>query len=76
VNKKNVLIGSRLWSQKVGRISNAGFKQSIMNKPVFLGREDMGADGKVIFVAVDELEGEHGKIRRWPIAVGELTLPC
>jgi hypothetical protein len=31
-----------------------------MHEPVFLRRKDVLADGKVVIVAVDELEGEHG----------------
>jgi hypothetical protein len=30
-----------------------------MNEAIFLRRENMLADGEVVVVAVDELEGEH-----------------
>src|SRR5580693_1790500 len=60
VDQQNVLIGRGLWLQNVAGFSDACLKQSITNAAILFGREDMSTDGKVIAVAVDELEGEHG----------------
>jgi len=65
--QKNVLIGRRARLQKIFRASNTGGYQFVANAPVFLGREDVVADRKVIGITVDELEGKH-RISSRPVA--------
>ena len=59
VHEKNVEVGRGCRFQEVGGVGDAGRNQAVVNAPVFLGREDVVADGQVIGVAVDEFEGEH-----------------
>src|SRR6266849_1296206 len=63
VDEQNVLIGSRTRRQEVGRFGYAGFEEAIVNAAIFLRRENVGSNGQVVIVAVDELEGEHASTR-------------
>src|SRR5438876_4991517 len=63
VDEQNILIGSRARRQEVGRFGYAGFEEAIANAAIFLRGKNVGANGKVIIVAVDKLEGEHASTR-------------
>ena len=56
MDEQNVLIGSRARRQEVGGFGYAGFEEAIVNAPIFLRRENVGANRKVIIIAVDKLE--------------------
>ena len=60
VHQQNVLIGRGLRFEKICGLGDAVGDQPVVNAPIFFGGEDVVADGKVVGVAVDELEGEHG----------------
>ena len=47
----------------------AGFQQAIVDSLVLFRGEDVSADGEIVVVAVDELEGKHGLL----LAVGRLS---
>ena len=59
VDEQDVLVGRGLRFEKVGGVGDAGGDQAIANAAILFGRKDVIADGEVIGVAVDELEGEH-----------------
>ena len=59
VDEQDILIGCRMRSDKIGRLGNSGPEQPVMNALVFFRGKNMGADGQVIVVAVDKLEGQH-----------------
>ncbi len=61
MHQQDVLVRRRLRFEEVRRVGDAVGNQSVVNAPVFFGREDMIADGKIVRVAVDEFEGEHGE---------------
>src|SRR5262249_14839246 len=61
MHQKNVLITGRSRRYEVGLFCDASGEQAVVNALVFFGRKDMGADREVVVVAVDELEGEHGR---------------
>ena len=51
-----------LGSRKSVRVGDAAGDQPVANATIFFGREDVIADGQVVGVAVDELEGEHSAL--------------
>ena len=61
VDQQNVLIGSRLRGEEIRRFGDSGFKQAVMNPPILFRRKDVLADREIVFGAVDELKGEHGR---------------
>ena len=69
VDEQDVLIGRREGTGEVGLLGDAGFQQAIVNAFVLFRGEDVSADGEIVVVAVDELEGKHGLL----LAVGRVS---
>src|SRR5580698_2308341 len=75
MNEQNVLISSRVGLQKIASLGVTSHKQPVTDSAIFPGGKNVLANGQVIRVAVDELEGEHGRtlhntrleIERWPV---------
>jgi len=72
VNQQNVLISGWFGFQKILRVRNAFSQQPVADAAIFLGGEDVLANGEVIRVTVDQLEGEHSALRR--SCAGELHM--
>jgi len=68
VDEQDVLIGRGLRSNEILYLGCARFKQALVDALVLLGGKNVGADGEVVLVAVDEFEGEHSKISTWHLA--------
>jgi hypothetical protein len=62
MDQQDVLIGCWLGRKKVTRLGHSGPDQPVMYALIFLGGEDVGSDGQVVVVTVDELEGEHSAL--------------
>jgi hypothetical protein len=60
VHQENIEIGRRFGFQEVLGFGDPAGDQPIASAPVLLGREYVIPDRKIIGVAVDELEREHG----------------
>jgi hypothetical protein len=59
VDEQDVLIVRGLWLEKVCGSSDPAGNQPVTNAPVFFGRKDVVADGKVVGVTIYELERQH-----------------
>ena len=64
VDQEDVLIAGGLWLEKVFRAGDTGGDQAVADAAVLFGGKDVIADGKVIGVAIDQLEGEHQLVCR------------
>jgi hypothetical protein len=62
VHEQHILVGGQTRSDKIGRLGNSRREQPVMNALVLFGGKNMGPDGQVIVVAVDELEGQHAAL--------------
>jgi hypothetical protein len=62
VDEEDVLIGCGLRFEEVIRVGDASGDEAVADAAIFFGREDVVADGEVVRVAVDELEGEHSAL--------------
>ncbi|MGC2646120.1 MAG: hypothetical protein WA261_07540, partial [Candidatus Sulfotelmatobacter sp.] len=60
VHEEDVVVGGGLRLQKVGGFGCTVCQQPVTNAVVFLGGEDVLADGEIVAVTVDKFEGEHG----------------
>jgi hypothetical protein len=59
VNQKYVVVGGRLWGDKVAGFSHPGLNQPLVDALVFLSREDVCPDRKIVVIAVNKPEGKH-----------------
>src|SRR5947208_3530107 len=62
VYEQNVLVGSWLRVYEIRWCGSCCFKQMLMDQPIFLSRKNMGPYRKVIIIAVNQLEREHGEL--------------
>jgi len=60
VDEEDVFVLGGLGCEKVIGLGGFRFQQTLADAAVFLGREDVLANGQVIAVAIDEFEREHG----------------
>jgi hypothetical protein len=51
-------------------VGQSGGNESLIDEPVFLRRENMLADGEIVAVAIDELEGKHEPSRSMKFDLG------
>src|ERR1039458_6916270 len=75
MHEQHVLIVGRTRSDKIGRRRHPGGEQPVMSALVLFGRKNMGADGQVVVVAVDELERQHEALSIQHSAGRELKSP-
>ena len=61
-------------SRKSFGVGDAGRDQAVADAAIFFGREDVVADGEVVRVAVDELEGEHAALGIQPVTAEGLHI--
>jgi hypothetical protein len=59
VHQQYVLIGCGLRGYEVRGFGDSSVQQSVMNPTILLGGKDVCADGKIIVVAINQLEWEH-----------------
>src|SRR5581483_5205841 len=59
VDEEDVAIGRRLGLEEVARIRNPARDQAIADVTILHSRKNMGPDGEMVGVAVNELEREH-----------------
>src|ERR1700674_3592785 len=77
MNEQHILVGCGLRSYKILLIGDSGLQQTFVHETIFLGREDMRADGEVVIIAINQLEREHGGRREEPSMILEwAALPC
>src|SRR4029077_12045534 len=75
VDEKDILISCRMRCDKIGRLSNSGREQPVVNALVFFRGKNMGADRQVVVVTVDKLEGQHPALSIQHSAGRELKTP-
>ena len=61
VDQQDVLIGGWLRWEEVFGTGDSRLQQAVVDSAIFLSREDVSTDGKVILVAVNEFEGKHAR---------------
>src|SRR3981081_3495160 len=62
MHQQHVLIAAGSRSCKIGRLGDSRFKQPVVNELVFLGWKDVRSDRQITLIAVDKLEGQHGRL--------------
>ena len=60
MHQEHILIGCGLRGYEIRGIGDSSFKQTVTNPAIFLGGKYVRADWKIIVVAIDQLEREHG----------------
>jgi len=62
VNQQDVVVGGWLRFQKIILFGDLRSSAAVRERPIFLGREDVFADGQIVGVAVDQFEGKHSAL--------------
>src|SRR6202035_4775637 len=62
--EQNIRIGCGLRGDKIRGFRDSRLQQSVTNSSIFFGGENVRANGKIIVVAINQLEGQHDGSRR------------
>src|SRR5258708_4185483 len=76
MNEQDILIACRPRHNEVFGLCGTEFQYPVSDTTILLRREHVCSDRKIVVVAINELEGEHGHSQRTGIAkTATITMP-